>query len=457
MSVETTVLTGLSQYVDVKQVERLKEGKSFDFIPHGYPMDHKYGIVTGHGSFMTRMTDARILKLSLRSETITEFVDMTKLQAHMNDRNSRTMFGTIRLAQKRSEGQAVFTVNVEHTLGLRAVNDAHVAEVISDMMSLFHDAMVQVGYAIKNETRRMTDEARALTKQLKDLGPKPRLNTPLNAVLEELNALVGLAEVKTFVNGLVAQHKVAGMRHQHGLPMIATSPHLVFSGNPGTGKTTVARLIGRIYKHLGLLEKGHVVEVDRSSLVGVYMGQTAIKTKEVCEKALGGVLFIDEAYSLDVDGRDYGTEAIEALLTFMEEHRGNIAVVVAGYPDEMEKFMQSNPGLNSRFDVTVNFADYTADDLMQIFTNLVSSNTYELSPGASLDMKTVLAHMAMQEKSGNARDVRKIFHEVLAGHAHTMTTIKNPSAQQLQLITSAAIPNYLTRDMQIALEDLPPL
>jgi hypothetical protein len=169
------------------------------------------------------------------------------------------------------------------------------------------------------------------------------------------------------------------------------------------------------------------------------------------------VLFIDEAYSLDVDGRDYGTEAIEALLTYMEEHRGNIAVVVAGYPDEMQKFMQSNPGLNSRFDVTVNFADYTADDLMQIFTNLVSSNTYELSSGASLDMKTVFAHMAMQEKSGNARDVRKIFHEVLAGHAQTMTTIKNPSAHQLQLITSAAIPNYLTRGMQIALEDLPPI
>jgi len=454
MSIETTVLTGLSQEVDVQQVDRLAEGKSFDFVPHGYPLPHKYGMVTGQGHFMTRFNDARVLRLSLRSETVCEFVDMLRLQGRVNDRNAHAMFGKVRVVAKKTEGQSVFQVVVEHTIGLRGANGAFVASVMADMVHLYDDTMLIVADEIKRELRNQAAEARELTQQLREL---PGVKKELTAVLDELNSLVGLSEVKSFVNGLVAQQRVAGLRHLHGLPMVASSPHLVFVGNPGTGKTTVARLIGRIYKELGLLETGNVVEVDRASLVGVYLGQTAIKTKEVCEKALGGVLFIDEAYSLDVDGRDYGTEVIEALLTFMEEHRGNIAVVVAGYPDEMQKFLHSNPGLNSRFDATVHFADYTADDLMQIFTNLVSSNTYELSPGASLDMKTVFAHMATQEKSGNARDVRKIFHEVLAGHAHTMTTIKNPTAQQLQLITSAAIPNYLTRSMQIALENLPPL
>jgi len=454
MSIETTVLTGLSQEVDVQQVDRLAEGKSFDFVPHGYPLPHKYGMVTGQGHFMTRFNDARVLRLSLRSETVCEFVDMLHLQGRVNDRNAHAMFGKVRVVAKKTEGQSVFQVVVEHTIGLRGANGAFVASVMADMVHLYDDTMLIVADEIKRELRNQAAEARELTQQLREL---PGVKKELTAVLDELNSLVGLSEVKSFVNGLVAQQRVAGLRHLHGLPMVASSPHLVFVGNPGTGKTTVARLIGRIYKGLGLLETGNVVEVDRASLVGVHLGQTAIKTKEVCEKALGGVLFIDEAYSLAVDGRDYGTEAIEALLTFMEEHRGNIAVVMAGYPDEMQKFLHSNPGLNSRFDATVHFADYSGEDLLQIFMNLVTANSYELTPGALCDMKAVFAHVAATDATGNARDVRKIFNDVIAEHAKNVTTLKHPTKEQLTMITATSIPRLLTREIAISVDDLPPI
>ena len=177
--------------------------------------------------------------------------------------------------------------------------------------------------------------------------------------LSELQEMVGLQPVKRMVQQITDVQKVSRVRRRNGLNAVAPSPHLVFTGNPGTGKTTVARHIGRIYKSLGLLSSGHVVEVDRSQLVGGYVGQTAIKTREALDSAKGGVLFIDEAYSLARDhANDYGHEAIETILAYMENNRGQIVVVVAGYPAEMKTFMSRNPGLASRFDYTLPFPDY---------------------------------------------------------------------------------------------------
>ena len=242
------------------------------------------------------------------------------------------------------------------------------------------------------------------------------------------------------VRGLAAQQRVERERQKYGLQPANLSPHLVFTGSPGTGKTTVARLIGRMFKEIGLLSTGHVVEVDRSSLVAKYVGQTAIKTKEACEKAIGGVLFIDEAYSLIGTGVDFGHEAIEALLTFMESHRGKCVVIVAGYEAEMAAFIASNPGLRSRFDRTIDFPDYSDDELVTIFDGLVEAHDYVLEDAARAAVRSYIAAMPRGEGFGNARDTRRLFNDVVCNHASMLSSVAKPTKQQLQLIPAGAIP-----------------
>ena len=267
---------------------------------------------------------------------------------------------------------------------------------------------------------------------------KPDLET----LLTELRSMIGLQRAKEEVTAATNLVRVRQMRQDAGLPTMPMALHMVFTGNPGTGKTTVARLIAQIYRELGLLEKGHLTEVDRSGLVGGYVGQTALKVQEVVQEARGGVLFIDEAYALKPDQQDsYGQEAINTLLKTMEDHRDDLVVIVAGYTEQMNEFLETNPGLRSRFNRYVHFDDYTGDELLNIFMYMSEKNGYTSTPMVTYQLKGHFEKMyaARGKNFGNARDVRNIFESILKHQAARLMTIQKPTADDLSFLDLADI------------------
>ena len=258
---------------------------------------------------------------------------------------------------------------------------------------------------------------------------------------KELNEYIGLTTVKKEVESLINLVTVQQMRRDNGLPVNDLSLHMVFSGNPGTGKTMIARLMARIYKSLGILSKGQLVEVDRSGLVAGFVGQTALKTDEVVKKALGGVLFIDEAYALtNRGGNDYGQEAVDTLLKAMEDHREDLIVIVAGYTELMEEFVNSNPGLESRFNRFLLFPDYTVQEMLDIFDMRCGKSGYTLAEDARDLLKGLLALLSLDVKGfGNARGVRNLFERAVSAQANRLAAQPEVTKDMLMTLTSADI------------------
>lgn len=259
----------------------------------------------------------------------------------------------------------------------------------------------------------------------------------LDQLINELNELIGLKGVKSTVSDMINLIKISKLRKEQGLPETPVNYHMVFTGNPGTGKTTVARLLAEIYKELGLISQGHLVETDRAGLVAGFVGQTAIKVTEVVEKANGGVLFIDEAYSLSrsSDSADFGKEAIDTLVKLMEDNREDLIVIVAGYRDEMKAFIDANSGLASRFNKYIDFPDYTIDELMDIYRLMSSKNGFLTSEAALKKINEYISeNMINSKKFGNARGVRNYFEQIIINQANRLVKTENPDKFSLMTI-----------------------
>lgn len=330
-------------------------------------------------------------------------------------------------------------------------NKRRATELVNTYRDLGQEFIACNDISSEREVTNLTNYISMLEKCLKEYGlnstsklsvqTKQVEKKSVEETLEELNSLVGLEGVKAEVNSLVNLLKIQKIREERGMKQPSISKHMVFSGNPGTGKTTVARMLASIYASLGILKGGQLVEVDRSGLVVGYIGQTATKTAEVIETAIGGILFIDEAYTLTSNKGegDFGQEAVDTLLKMMEDHRDDLVVIVAGYPDLMEEFVNSNPGLKSRFNKYIMFEDYEADELIKILESTAKKQQYVLSEAAKVKA-TEYFTQAVENKSenfANAREVRNYFEKAVAKQATRLVSHVNNLTDEMLLTIEA--------------------
>lgn len=334
--------------------------------------------------------------------------EVTKLAISIVEDNSKA--ATIALLRKISD-----TVdNTNHKIEIKKV-----AQAVNYSLIGFY------GYSALQEICEPIKESDEDTRTLQDL-------------LNELNALVGLEKVKNKVKDLIVYRRVQKMRQEKDLHSAKNTLHLAFMGNPGTGKTTVARIVGRIYKHIGLLSNGHFVEVSRTDLIAGYQGQTALKVKKVIEQAKGGVLFIDEAYSItENDHSDsYGKECITELTKALEDYREDMVVIVSGYTEPMNKFFESNPGLKSRFNTFIEFDDYSSDELDKILIYMCKNNDYILDEEVKEKIHLYFEHRisSKNDNFANGRLVRNLYDDLVINHARRVINVSNPDRLELSTI-----------------------
>ncbi|MBR6916817.1 MAG: AAA family ATPase [Clostridia bacterium] len=324
---------------------------------------------------------------------------------------------------------------------IRSMTERNLSRVGADL----EDALKVPGQSVKKPEGVSSPPQSAMQSNVKADGKaEQKKDAPAESVddlISELDSYIGLTEVKSEVKSLVNLAKVFAMRRENGLPTADISLHMVFSGNPGTGKTMIARFMARVYHAVGVLTKGHLVETDRSALVGGYVGQTAIKTAEVLKSALGGVFFIDEAYTLTSKSEnDFGQEAVDTVLKYMEDHRDDIVVIVAGYVEPMRRFIASNPGLESRFNKYVDFADYTAEEMLEIFKLYCKKSSYVVSPEAVSALHSALKSAAEDAgRFGNGRGVRNLYEKIIVAQANRLAALDKPTKDDLSLITGSDV------------------
>ena len=407
----------LNRFCDVRQREKLlsivselKRTAKLELDIEGHEDEYRFALIFGtlnHEHELVRRFATCVYRwaslIAKADGTVTK-AESEALESIMKMRSGDRFDGNVKVTEaNRSSGQ-----DSKHS--------------IDEDVDLFADSNVDYKAAQRNST---------ITADSKN-------GRGMKAVMEKLDGLIGLGRVKSEVKQLTSFIKIQRKREEHGLKIAPVTYHCVFTGNPGTGKTTVARILADIFRELGVVKKGHLVETDRSGLVAEYVGQTAVKTNKVIDSALDGVLFIDEAYTLVQGGdRDYGGEAIATLLKRMEDDRERLVVVLAGYTDEMKKFINSNPGLQSRFSRYIEFPDYTANELASIFLKCADENQYVCNEDVRASIVDVMK-IAVQNKDssfGNARYVRNLFEKAIQRQAVRLSTVAPITTEMLSELT----------------------